>query len=237
MAIEPGPLLASGRAADVYDQGDGTVLRRYRIDHGTDDELRVMRWLAEQGVPVPAVHHADGRDLVMERVVGPTMLEDLQRRPWMLLRHAATLARLQRELAAVAAPDWLPTKAGVPPGDALVHLDLHPMNVLLGPRGPVIIDWTNATRGAAAFDAGYTYVLMATFEVSGCATAWRSRCWCGPSRRTGVGDWCASCCPRRASASSPTRAPPRVSGSPRSASRRADRSVPTAGTGPYGPLR
>ncbi len=167
MAIEPGPLLASGRAADVYDQGDGTVLRRYRIDHGTDDELLVMRWLAEQGVPVPAVHHADGRDLVMERVVGPTMLEDLQRRPWMLLRHAATLARLQRELAAVAAPDWLPTKAGVPPGDALVHLDLHPMNVLLGPRGPVIIDWTNATRGAAAFDAGYTYVLMATFEVSG----------------------------------------------------------------------
>lgn len=167
MAIEPGPLLASGRAADVYDQGDGTVLRRYRIDHGSEDEFRIMRWLAEQGVPVPAVRHADGRDLVMERVVGPTMLEDLQRRPWMLLRHAATLARLQRDLAAVPAPDWLPTQAGVPPGDALVHLDLHPMNVLLGPHGPVIIDWTNASRGAAAFDAGYTYVLMATFEVSG----------------------------------------------------------------------
>jgi len=46
----------------------------------------------------------------------------------------------------------------------LLHLDLHPMNVLLSPDGPVVIDWTNAARGPAALDAGYSYVLMATFE-------------------------------------------------------------------------
>ena len=33
MTDEPGPLIASGRAADVYDLGDGTVLRRYRTAH------------------------------------------------------------------------------------------------------------------------------------------------------------------------------------------------------------
>ena len=31
----PGPLLASGRAADVFDIGDGKVLRRYRAPHMT----------------------------------------------------------------------------------------------------------------------------------------------------------------------------------------------------------
>ena len=111
----------------------------------------------------------------------------------------------------------------MPPGDALVHLDLHPMNVLLGPRGPVIIDWTNASRGAAAFDAGYTYVLMSTFEVSGLRdrvaqqvlvrtfAAYRGR-------RTGAR---AALRGLRAQVW-PTRTPPRVSASPRSDSRRAD---------------
>jgi hypothetical protein len=55
--------VASGRAADVYDRGDGTVLRSYRIEHNVADGARVMRWLADQGHPV--VHATEGRDLVM----------------------------------------------------------------------------------------------------------------------------------------------------------------------------
>lgn len=95
------------------------------------------------------------------------MLDDLERRPWTVVAHARTLATLQRRIAEPGAPSWLPAPDHIPPGDALLHLDLHPMNVLLGPGGPVVIDWTNAARGAAAFDAGYTYVVMATFEVEG----------------------------------------------------------------------
>ena len=138
----PGTLLAHGRAADVYDQGDGTVLRRYRIAQDLTGEARLMVWLAGQGFPVPAVHRADGVDLVMAKIVGPTMLEDFQRRPWRLVRHAYVLARLQRRLSSLRAPDWLGSKAGVPPGDRVLHLDLHPMNVMLTSDGPVVIDWT-----------------------------------------------------------------------------------------------
>jgi RNA polymerase sigma-70 factor (ECF subfamily) len=36
------------------------------------------------------------------------------------------------------------------PGDAIVHLDLHPLNVLVGADGPVVIDWPNTRCGAAA---------------------------------------------------------------------------------------
>ncbi len=162
----PGPLIASGRAADVFDLGDGTVLRRYRTEHDSEPEARLMEWLTAAGVPVPTVHRANGRDLVMDLVSGPSMLDDLQRRPWRLRRHALTLARLQRMINDVAAPDWLSSAGPIPDGTAVVHADLHPMNVLLGPQGPVVIDFTNAMRGPAAFDAALSYVLMSTFEAA-----------------------------------------------------------------------
>lgn len=163
----PGRLIASGRAADVFDLGDGTVLRRYRTNHDVGPEGRLMTWLASSGIPVPIVHGADGRDMVMDRVTGPTMLDDLQRKPWRLWRHTKTLAALQRSINEVAAPDWLTSDGVTPVGDVIVHGDLHPMNVILGPRGPVVIDFTNAGRGSAAFDAAMSYVLMSTFETSG----------------------------------------------------------------------
>lgn len=126
-----------------------------------------MQALASAGIPVPAVHSAEGRDLVMDRVTGPTMLEDLQRRPWRLWHHARTLADLQRHINAVAAPTSAAAAQAGPTGDVVVHGDLHPMNVILGPAGPVVIDFTNAGRGTAAFDAAISFVLMSTFETSG----------------------------------------------------------------------
>lgn len=159
--------IASGRSADVFDQGDGTVLRRYRSDRDSTLEGRVMSWLEDRGMPVPAVHHAAGRDLIMDRVPGPTLLEDLQRRPWTLLGAARTLATLQRRLSLLDAPGWLPGRAGVPSGRSVLHLDLHPMNVIVSPEGPVVIDWTNVARGPASFDASMTVIIMSAFETSG----------------------------------------------------------------------
>ncbi len=163
----PGTLIASGRAADVFDLGDGTVLRRYRSEHDVAPEGRLMQWLASAGVSVPTVRRAEGRDLVMDRVIGPTMLDDLQRRPWRLWHHTKTLAEVQRSINAVTAPDWAPASGIGAGGNVIVHGDLHPMNVMLGADGPVVIDFTNAGRGTAAFDAAISYVLMSTFETSG----------------------------------------------------------------------
>ncbi|MFK7919673.1 MAG: aminoglycoside phosphotransferase family protein [Ilumatobacter sp.] len=168
MTDVPGPLLASGRAADVYDIGDGKVLRRYRESrHDLDAEVAVMRHVAERSYPVPTVHSFDGIDLVMDRIDGPTMLESLDAAPWKLVWHARVLARLQRKLARIAAPDWL--LAGDAAGDraqSILHLDLHPMNVIMSPNGPVVIDWTNAAGGPAGFDAAMTFVEISTFPTS-----------------------------------------------------------------------
>jgi aminoglycoside phosphotransferase (APT) family kinase protein len=52
--------------------------------------------------------------------------------------------------------------AAVGSGDRLLHLDLHPANVILSPAGPVVVDWTNARRGDPAFDVALTWVIGAT---------------------------------------------------------------------------
>lgn len=169
MTDEPGPLLASGRAADVYDIGDGKVLRRDRnASCDSEPEARIMRYVAERGYPVPAVHHVDGPDMIMDRVDGPTMLESLEAAPWKLVPHARTLARLQRRLARIAAPKWLlASTADTTHPHSVLHLDLHPMNVIMSPdRGPVVIDWTNSAGGPAGFDAALTFVEISSYSTS-----------------------------------------------------------------------
>lgn len=170
----PGALLGTGRSADVYDVGDGKVLRRYRKPSARiDDEVRIMRWVADHGIRVPKVFdldpdHLADRDLLMERIDGLTMLEDFDRRPWMLLSHIRTLVKVQQAVNAVPAPDWMSPKSGpiVPSGDHVMHLDLHPMNVMITDAEPVVIDWTNAAGGPPGFDAALTYVEMSTFETT-----------------------------------------------------------------------
>ena len=103
------------------------------------------------GYPVPAVHEIRPDALVLERIEGPTMLDDLRRRPWRLNSHARLLAEPHRRLHAIPYEDA-----------ALLHLDLHPQNVLLSPSGPVVIDWTNARAGEPAFDVALTWVIGLT---------------------------------------------------------------------------
>ncbi len=159
----PGPLVGAGRAADVYAIGAGRVLRRYRRPFDVQAEAIVMRHLDEAGFPVPKVYDADGADLVMERLDGRDMLTDLGRRPWLARRHARTLAEMHNRLHQIAAPAGWPETVG--PGDKVLHLDLHPGNVMLTSRGPVVIDWSNATSGPAGADVAMAYLIMACSEV------------------------------------------------------------------------
>jgi aminoglycoside phosphotransferase (APT) family kinase protein len=129
-------------------------------------EAEVMAYARAQGFPVPAVDEisGDGLELVMERIDGPDMVATLQRRPWTVRGHGTVLADLHRRLHEIDGPDWLrAAPAGV--GGSLVHMDLHPFNVILGPQGPVVIDWTNAGRGDPAADVALTWVLLASGEV------------------------------------------------------------------------
>ena len=140
--------LGAGRASIVHALDDGRVLRRGGVP---EREAQIMAVARAAGYPVPAVHEVRGDALVLERIHGPTMLADLRRRPWRLQAHARLLAALHDRLHAI------------PYGGAtLLHLDLHPENVLLSPSGPVVIDWTNARAGEPALDLALSWVIAKT---------------------------------------------------------------------------
>lgn len=157
-----GPRIAAGRDMVVHELGPDRVVRQAPDDRPLVREALLMEHLRTSGYPVPRVHRVAPGQMVLERIVGPTMLDDLGRRPWRLSAHARLLADLHRRLHALPAPaDLRPFPA---PGDAILHLDLHPGNVLLSPSGPVVIDWTNVARGAGAVDVALTWIVLVAFD-------------------------------------------------------------------------
>jgi tRNA A-37 threonylcarbamoyl transferase component Bud32 len=139
-----------------------TVLRRYRNRDVPAREVDLMRYVRERGYPVPEVLRVEGRDLVLERAAGPTQAVDITSRPWTLIRHARLLADLHRRLHRISAPDWLPA---IGPGGAVIHLDLHPENVMLHGDAVLVIDWANARAGHWADDVAQTVVILAAADM------------------------------------------------------------------------
>jgi len=141
----------------VFALDEKRVLRRYRRVTDVTDEARVMTYVAGLGYPVPAVYEAHGSDLVLERLDGPTMAEALQAGRMDITSGAGVLANLLQTL------HELPTWPGAE--QQIVHLDLHPENIMLTGRGPVVIDWCNATDGAADLDTALSAVILAQVAV------------------------------------------------------------------------
>jgi aminoglycoside phosphotransferase (APT) family kinase protein len=138
-----------GRASTITYLGGGRLKRE---GGAPVREARLMEHARAHGYPVPTVLELHDEYLVLERVDGPTMTEDLQLRPWRLARHARTLADLHNRLHRIAHPD----------GGTLVHFDLHADNVLVAQDGPVVIDWTNARAGDPAADVALTWLILLT---------------------------------------------------------------------------
>ncbi len=129
-------------------------------------EAHVMEYVRALGYPVPAVEDVsnDGLSMVIQRIEGVDMVAMMGKRPWVIPRLGRVLADLHRRLHELAAPGWL-HDSPFGRGDRLLHLDLHPLNVMMSPRGPVVIDWTNACRGDPAVDVALAWVLMEAAEV------------------------------------------------------------------------
>jgi len=139
------------------------VLRRHKDGRPATRHAEVLGYAAGHDFPDPALYDAVGPDLVLERLNGPEMQQAL--RPWNLARHAVILARLHRALHAIPPMPGLEARFGEP--TSFLHLDLHPRNVILTVRGPVVIDWANAANGPAQADVALVYVIGATSAFEG----------------------------------------------------------------------
>ncbi|MFD4674845.1 phosphotransferase [Lentzea sp. NPDC058450] len=146
--------LASGQDSDVFIRSDGLLVKRTRTGRDLRREAEMMIYLSGHGIPVPRVYEATETELVMQYVPGPRMSEEIGRKPWLAASLGAELADLHHRLDVVAAPDFLDGE-----GD-LLHLDLHPGNVVLGPEGPVVLDWASATKGDRRLDVALSWVSL-----------------------------------------------------------------------------
>ncbi|MFF4929346.1 phosphotransferase [Streptomyces griseofuscus] len=187
----PGKLLGSGRTADVYEIDTAWVLRRDRQGWGdAAAEATVMTYVRRHGYPAPRVRPTGSRtELVLERLSGPTLLTALVEGRVGSAEAGALLAGLLRRLHA------LPGRDPADPGARVLHLDLHPDNVMLTPDGPRVIDWSNAQDGSPALDWGMSAVILAQVAVGSTDLAAPARALLGalladPSRLTeeGVGE-------------------------------------------------
>jgi aminoglycoside phosphotransferase (APT) family kinase protein len=188
-------LLDSGAEAEIYEWGEGRVLRLLREDAAarrgdTGPEVAAMRAASDAGVPVPGVYdviEVDGRPgIVMDRVDGGSMGDAIVGRPWQVFKLTRRFAEIQAALHGLAAPAGMTSTheraAGriarlpddeaalrrygegllgeLPAGEALLHGDFHPLNLLMAASGPVVIDWPNASAGPPEADVAMTSLLI-----------------------------------------------------------------------------
>ena len=161
-SLDPGEhaRIAAGTSTDVFAVDDATLLRGYRDGRDTSGEAQVLRYVGSLGFPAPAVVDAAGPDLLLERLHGPTLLQALAAEEVSIPESARVLADLHARLHALPAPE------GAAPGEVLVHLDIHPANVILTEaHGPYLIDWSTARPGHAALDVALTAIIIAEVAV------------------------------------------------------------------------
>lgn len=162
ISTEPGQLLASGALADVWSLDEERVLRRYREGRDASREAHLLRHVVSHGFPAPRVLQAAGPDMLMERLHGPTLLQALTADEVTIPDAAHTMADLHTRLHAIPAPG----AAASGSTDVVVHLDLHPANVILTEaHGPMVVGWGNVRAGSAALDIAVTALILAEVAV------------------------------------------------------------------------
>jgi uncharacterized protein (TIGR02172 family) len=152
-------------------------------------EAEIARRVGAAGVRIPQVGElveVEGRlGLVYERVDGNTLLQVMLAQPRRMNWAARLLAQLQAEIHACSG-EGLPSQKErlrrkieraeglenplkqqllaaldrLPDGQALCHGDFHPDNIQMTARGPVVIDWNDATCGHPLADVARTLLLI-----------------------------------------------------------------------------
>jgi uncharacterized protein (TIGR02172 family) len=141
------------------------------------------------GIPTPAageIVEVNGRrGIIFERVSGISMLQDMNTRPWRIFKHARALAELQFRVNQLSFPGLNSYKDGLayaiqqaphlddglrdqslsllsslPDGNQVCHGDFHPGNIMLTPKGAVVIDWMTVSTGHPIADFARTSMLL-----------------------------------------------------------------------------
>ncbi len=106
--------IAEGREAEIFEYGEGRVLRLFRDDRSLEDtkaQAAILQTAADAGVRVPAVYGVetvDGRHgMILERIDGDDLFDIAASKPWRILSLATLTGRLQANVNSQTAPTSL----------------------------------------------------------------------------------------------------------------------------------
>jgi uncharacterized protein (TIGR02172 family) len=186
-------LIAQGGQAEIYELDDSRILRVLRNPEDKEyllTERSIMQTLKAKGKPVPDVYDFvminKRPSLVMEKIKGNTMLDNIRKNPFKLLKKIGKLASLQIEISdkadglnlipirkraayLISNSDMLDENTRefvldiikeLPDGNYICHGDFHPGNIIENGRQYYIIDWFGATSGRKLSDIAHTYLLL-----------------------------------------------------------------------------
>ena len=185
--------IAAGRTAEVYSYGDEKVLKLFYPTiplPWIEKEAITGPYIQVMQLPVPRVYERvkiNGREgIIYEKIEGPSLLNELAKKPWRVVQVARLLARLHAQVHDVPAPANIETQRewarggipetkklskdlqvsvlhlldSIPDGNQLCHGDFHPGNIIVTQRGPMIIDWMTASKGTACGDVARTSIIL-----------------------------------------------------------------------------
>ena len=174
------------------------ALRLFRAEQAAvaEREVAAMAAAAEAGVRVPRVHAAgrwqDRPALLLSWSPGRPLLEELRARPWRAWGLGAEFGRTQAAIHAVPVPaalgghavqwaEWAEPDEGLRAclgavgrrPERLLHLDYHPLNVMVeGGRIVAVLDWANARGGDPRADLARTLSILRLGPLDGVPKGW-----------------------------------------------------------------
>jgi tRNA A-37 threonylcarbamoyl transferase component Bud32 len=187
--MKKGRCIGNGRNASVYEWGNHEVLKLCNEGFTLGNEAENCRIINSIGIPSPEVVRTiklDGRDgIIFERIDGITMARSIETNKDSLAKYARILAELhvminsfkvnypsnlvQELTSKVSYTGRLDSKtkyrinealAKLPESNEICHYDFHPDNIIMSPKGPVIIDWANVLVGNSLADVTRTSLIL-----------------------------------------------------------------------------
>lgn len=159
------------------------------IEWEFDINSKIYESIKGNGIRIPKpfeiIKLEDRMGIVFEMIQGRTMLEEISKKPWKVKTLSKKLGgihntihqnvngsllsyRLDLQFQIDKAPflsdevkkKLLEMVAKLEDSNEICHGDLHPDNIILSPKGPVVIDWLNARRGNKLLDLARTSIMI-----------------------------------------------------------------------------
>lgn len=192
-----GKLIGSGATADVFEWTENTIIKIFKDsepDVLIEREVNNTKTLDNCSFKFPRVIETleyDGkRAIVYEKVVGVSMLKQLESNPFAYKKLAQKLARLhfmvnENHVDGIKEQkSWFKERISwtkdltddkksklyklidnMPTGNCLCHCDFHPDNIICSEDGDYIIDWADCCNGNPCADVARTILTLKTAPI------------------------------------------------------------------------